>query len=796
MPAYTAARMSERDGRARALHRVGLWTLIAVWLACAGLTLAELRRPQGFPPFRLAFPETADAYPVFVGTGSLAVDPPGSGPRAGDRLARIGDVDPRGLGRSAFLALWFREDRPAGSWLSLSFLRDGELRVTRAHLPSNHAFVTFQLLVVLFGAMGIVVGARAPGSRLGRACFLWAVFWSLSYLHFPGDSAGQVTAWGAINLLATFATWPLYLRVALLTPEETAPRKAWPFHATWLALVVGIVRALPALWPSLLPPTASIGLVFGLYAVFNVIFLSILVRNYLRASAPGRRQVRWILWAWGVVLPCYVAAQLITVTDTDRLNAVLPLYLTGALVPLAYVVAILRSNLFDIDRVISASAAYGLIVFVLVGAGLAGVPRAANALAHTLSIDAQTTQLGLAFVLAAAVVPAQRALRPFVDRVFHKERAALERGIEGLLAELPECEDPRELLTRVGERIEALVRPDACVIYGRSGRGFAPLFVRGRAVPTAFDAESKLVATLSERSTPLARERWTGRRAAGALDPFDRAALETLGADAIAPIRHRDRLAAFLCLGTKRSGDVYTSTDLSFLGAVARALSRELDRFDDAELLRQKEAMQEALRRFVPGAVAERLERGQDLGSGERDLSVVFVDIRGYSGYAEGRAPDDVFGTINRYTEAVSQIVRKHGGSVVEFNGDGMMAVFGAPDRIPNKERAALDAGREISTRVRDVALGLDVGVGIATGPAFVGEIRGTDRAIWSAIGNTTNLAARLQALTRELDAAIAIDTATRAAVGDAGSDFERHERVPIRGRSGPVDVHVLPRRV
>lgn len=788
--------MGERDGRARALHRVALWTLIPFWVVFAVLSLLEVRRVRGFPPFQLAFSQAPDAYPEVIGTRALVeVDPPGSGPWAGDQLVRMGDVDLRGLGRIAFSALWFREDRPAGSWLPLAFLRDGELRETRARLPSNTAFAMFAVLVVLIGAMGIAVGLRAQGSRLGRACFLWAVFWSLSYLFLPGRSEGQVVALTAINLLATLPTWPLYLRVALLTPEEAVPRTAWLFHATWLALVVGIARIQPILWPGLVAPAASTALLFGLYAAFNLIFLGILVHNYLRASAPGRRQLRWILWAWGVALPCYIAAQVVTVVDVSLLPVVTPLYLTGVLIPLAYAVAILRSNLFDIDRLISASAAYGLIAFALVGAGLAGVPRAANALASALSIDASTTQLGLAFVLAAVVVPAQRALRPFVDRVFHRERVALESGVEGLLAELPQCRDPRELLTRVGERLDTLVRPDACVIYGRSDRGFAAVFVRGQAVPGAFAPTSKLVATLAERSSPLARERWSGRRAAGALDAFDRAALETLGADVVVPIRHRGRLSAFACLGTKRSGDVYTSTDLGFLAAVAGALSRELDRFDEAELQRQKQALQEALRRFVPGALAERLERGQDLGSGERDLSILFVDLRGYSSYAEERRPDDVFGTINRYTEAVSQIVRKHGGSVVEFNGDGMMAVFGAPDRIANKERAALDAAREIAARVRDLALELEVGVGIATGSAFVGEIRGADRTIWSAIGNTTNLAARLQSLTRELDAEIAIDTATRLAVGEAASDFELHERVSIRGRSQPVDVHALHRR-
>ncbi len=106
--------------------------------------------------------------------------------------------------------------------------------------------------------------------------------------------------------------------------------------------------------------------------------------------------------------------------------------------------------------------------------------------------------------------------------------------------------------------------------------------------------------------------------------------------------------------------------------------------------------MQESLRRYVPGAIAEQLSSGGELASGEREVTVLFVDIRGYTGFSESRRAEEIFSTVNRYTETVSAIVQKHGGSVVEFNGDGMMAVFGAPRELAHKERAAVDAGYEI----------------------------------------------------------------------------------------------------
>ncbi len=167
------------------------------------------------------------------------------------------------------------------------------------------------------------------------------------------------------------------------------------------------------------------------------------------------------------------------------------------------------------------------------------------------------------------------------------------------------------------------------------------------------------------------------------------------------------------------------------------------------------------------------------------------------------RRAEEIFATVNRYTETVSEIVRRSGGSVVEFNGDGMMAVFGAPRELAHKERAAVEAGYEIvdavgALAVEDPAGGsskLAVGVGIATGEAFVGNIQAVDRMIWSAIGNTTNLAARLQSLTRDLDASLVIDHATWERAQPAAAGFEKRADVPIRGRRETQDVYALPMR-
>src|SRR5262249_3235866 len=156
----------------------------------------------------------------------------------------------------------------------------------------------------------------------------------------------------------------------------------------------------------------------------------------------------------------------------------------------------------------------------------------------------------------------------------------------------------------------------------------------------------------------------------------------------------RDALAGVLALGEKASGDVYSPTDVTLLGTVANKVSSELVRFDRDELLRQERAMSASLGQYVPAPVAARLAAGLEVGADERELSVLFVDIRGYTAYSEQREAGAVFSVVNRYTEAVAEIIRAEGGTVVEFLGDGLMAVFGAPEPLPKHARAAVRAAR------------------------------------------------------------------------------------------------------
>jgi len=228
----------------------------------------------------------------------------------------------------------------------------------------------------------------------------------------------------------------------------------------------------------------------------------------------------------------------------------------------------------------------------------------------------------------------------------------------------------------------------------------------------------------------------------------------------------------------------------------------EWRRFEDAKVLGESRAARHDLSRYVPAALARRLERGGDLTCGACEVTVLFADICGFTTLSEGHSAAEIYSIVNPYAQMVSGLVRRHGGYVAEFRGDGLMALFGAPNALPQKERAAVEAGRAIVQGIVPLKIGagasplgtvLSVRVGIATGTDYVGDIDAGDYVVWSAIGNTTNLADRLQSLTRQFDAAMIIDARTGVAAGDATAGFRVRRNVTIRGRRDSEDVYILP---
>jgi class 3 adenylate cyclase len=218
------------------------------------------------------------------------------------------------------------------------------------------------------------------------------------------------------------------------------------------------------------------------------------------------------------------------------------------------------------------------------------------------------------------------------------------------------------------------------------------------------------------------------------------------------------------------------------------------------EKKRLRDQQKALVRRFATSEVAQDLERsGFALGGRHVQASVMFSDIRGFTSLVESQSPDEVIELLNAYYTLMFEAITAQGGVVNQMVGDGLMAIFGAPMPLDDAAGAAVRAAVDMVELVmlfsaeREAAgkLPLRIGVGIASGDVVAGYTGTQQRATYTCVGDTVNLAARLEAHTKEAGRTILFDGATRAALGPH-VPVEALGRVPIKGKAAPVDVFAL----
>lgn len=210
------------------------------------------------------------------------------------------------------------------------------------------------------------------------------------------------------------------------------------------------------------------------------------------------------------------------------------------------------------------------------------------------------------------------------------------------------------------------------------------------------------------------------------------------------------------------------------LASIARTLIRraEEESANRAALERQKAR----LSKYLGGELAEVVvgdDGAFELGGSRRQVTILFTDIRNFTTLSQGTPPEDIVALLNEYFTEMVDIVFRYGGTLDKFLGDGLMAVYGAPfDRDQASLRAVLTAVEMVSAvehfnaqTSQDGAADLRIGAGIATGDVIAGNIGSLERMEYTVIGDAVNLAARLEALNRELGTSIIISDQTHAEI-------------------------------
>jgi adenylate cyclase len=210
--------------------------------------------------------------------------------------------------------------------------------------------------------------------------------------------------------------------------------------------------------------------------------------------------------------------------------------------------------------------------------------------------------------------------------------------------------------------------------------------------------------------------------------------------------------------------------------------------------LAEREALREAFGSYVDPGVAERvLEEGELIEAQERDVTVMFVDVRDFTSLAERSSPNETVAFLTDFFELVVPIVKRHGGHANKFLGDGVLAVFGAPERLSDHADRAVAAASEIVAAVeQQFGPELSIGIGLNSGPVVMGSVGGGGRLEFTVVGDPVNVAARVEAATRDTGDPALVTEATRDLLSDPDAVVETRGEVPLKGKSELVQVYAL----
>ena len=221
--------------------------------------------------------------------------------------------------------------------------------------------------------------------------------------------------------------------------------------------------------------------------------------------------------------------------------------------------------------------------------------------------------------------------------------------------------------------------------------------------------------------------------------------------------------------------------------------------YDTLLKLRERHLLRASFGGYVSPSVMEEILAGRlqpHLGGVNQFVCVLFSDIRNYTTRSEGMTPEQVIGFLNRYFERTVALIHERGGAVVSFMGDGIMAVFGAPKPLENPCREAFEAARAMLAYVGELnaefqvegVAPIQIGIGLHAGEAVVGHVGSSARHDYTAIGDVTNVASRLESLTKEAGYRIVVSHVVAGYLGgEAG--LAPLGPMAIKGHT-PVDVY------
>ncbi|MBI4744590.1 MAG: hypothetical protein HY776_07225 [Actinobacteria bacterium] len=560
------------------------------------------------------------------------------------------------------------------------------------------------------------------------------------------------------------------------------------------------------------------------YAVFLSIGLYFLLMAFIKEKSTRQlMQIRYLLLASSIGT---IAAAL------DILPAYgLETYPWGLYVHLIWppiiLYAIVKHHIFDIDIFLRKSLLYSLLTGVLavihfvfaylIGVYFYGEPS------YTAPRLATLVFIGIVVVV---FTPLKDEIQRFIDRVFYREAYLYQNVVQQFSEEIGSIEDHREAAHRlvlhgvelienhkeIADKLISVIKntlhpvTSSVFLFDEKKRLFTFIAGYGMVVNLPIGLQGSLDGDICKLLTHADEKLeiiWSGIDGSLTSKHIQQTTLTYIFQNKPTQTRHilsipliaRGKLVGRLNLGPKLSEDKYYGDDLQLLSTLAshaavamKNISEELERKKITQLFSRYVAPQ-----IVDEIISSFEREGLQLGGKRRMMTVLFADIRGFTSMSEQMEPEEVVGMLNMYLDKMTKVVFKHEGTLDKYIGDALMAVFNVPLDQANHALRAVATACEMQKEIKEInkelgyddeLTGLGYGIGINTGIAIVGNIGSSERMEYTVIGDTVNLAARLEGIASK--GKVLISSSTYQLVKDYVKVKKLHP-ISVKGKVEPV---------
>lgn len=551
-------------------------SLTSVWLVCLVLNMNMVFGDgESLAAFVPAFDRTEDGTPVVV---LLAADREQGGDAlyVGDRLVSMQGEDLAGISPIKF-QFNLAEALHHGGKAALVIERDGEempvsieasnTKISWSHIPP----------VIGYAAIALIVLLRAPGATASRLFFAGYMTLAIFQTGIVSGSGYQVVAGRFLFIIMGMISLALLMLWLITFPRPPADQDKKPRAPWWIAFIVPVLFPLPRLnyyVSGPLSPENYNTQTYGIDVLFTVLIIAVLGWNYYCVDATSRRKIRWVLLGvYGSFVPIALVQFSGAMFELGEwffwLQSIAILFYVA--VPLSLFIAMRHFNLFDVDRVISGSVWYTVILVLFALIAEAILEPVAASMAVNVGVEANTGQLIFVALLAGLAIPIQAFLRPKIEHLFFPHRENLRDSVEVLVEEIANSsyQDLEQMSLLIGTRISTMLELEDCGIYLYEEGSWQPVFRFGEKVNLQLDgARAADVRSLFQKRMAPIRLKQGNERESGYAELF-----EGVDAELIIPFQSIDDGCGFICLGRKRSKDVFTNTDVSLLAGVAVQVS-------------------------------------------------------------------------------------------------------------------------------------------------------------------------------------------------------------------------------